>query len=484
MIELLSADNIFLLKCPESGQSRIRQSAVLSEIDLVQSVFDSKLFLQTFQVDSKEYFNLFELNMAINTYEDMYSRIRWGEIRNQILLFLLSFIAMAIYFIKDNYSIQFPEPYVNELVRNRLGSQGLFPLKDVNCIVTGSTSGLGKEISSELYRLGATVIMTARNNMKGKEIESEIKSEHPSSIGKLIIGTLDTSDLVSVKNFASWYQHKVGSLDFLINNAGINYINTPVDYLKNTSEPAISRDGFDLAFATNYFGHFLLTELLLPSLKDKGKVSTARIVNVASTFHGQVDGSYLRPGKNGEYPLAARADRFSKRSSDILHQRNIAYGNNKLAQVLHAKELQRILDINPSNRRIEIVSTCPGFTSTNIFKDDLLGNFIRARAFNAKAGALAPICSLFSSDVKGGEFVTNFYNFWASQSYSPALFKFLSFLGIRHIASLGLSLYILLYQGNSYGCQISESSPESHDSVLAKDLYNWSIKVLKEKKYL
>ena len=247
--------------------------------------------------------------------------------------------------------------------------------------------------------------------------------------------------MTSVKTFALWYKKTINTLDYLINNAGINYINTPIDYLKNVNINTNTNDGIDLAFATNYMGHFLLTELLLPNLKKRSSssVNIARIINVASTFHGQVDGSYLKPSTsininnnnddiNG-YPLAARGDIFSKRSSDIYHQRSIAYGNNKLAQLLHSKELQRILnnDTNTNIRRVEIISTCPGFTSTNIFKDDLLGNFIRSRAFNAKAGALAPICSIFASELKGGEFVTNFYNFWASQSYSSSLFTFLRY---------------------------------------------------------
>ena len=252
--------------------------------------------------------------------------------------------------------------------------------------------------------------------------------------------------MTSVKTFALWYKKTINTLDYLINNAGINYINTPIDYLKNVNISTNTNDGIDLAFATNYMGHFLLTELLLPNLKKRSSSSSsssssaniARIINVASTFHGQVDGSYLKPSTSitsdsnnnddiNRYPLAARGDIFSKRSSDIYHQRSIAYGNNKLAQLLHAKELQRILnnDTNTNTRRVEIISTCPGFTSTNIFKDDLLGNFIRSRAFNAKAGALAPICSMFASELKGSEFVTNFYNFWASQSYSSSLFTFL-----------------------------------------------------------
>ena len=96
--------------------------------------------------------------MVSNSYNDMYKRVRWGEIRAQILVFILSFMVMSIYFITDNYSIQYPTEYINELVTARFGgggsssigssSSGFSPLKDVHCLVTGATSGLGKEISS------------------------------------------------------------------------------------------------------------------------------------------------------------------------------------------------------------------------------------------------------------------------------------------------------------------------------------------------
>ena len=93
------------------------------------------------------------------------------------------------------------------------------------------------------------------------------------------------------------------------------------------------------AFATNFMGHFLLTELLLPLMR---ATPHARVVQVASSVHLQVSGEALRPPSSSEAPLAARSDIFTTR-----HWMD-SYGNSKLAQMLHTRELQAMLDQDDS----------------------------------------------------------------------------------------------------------------------------------------
>lgn len=144
-------------------------------------------------------------------------------------------------------------------------------------IVTGSTNGLGKSVSIELFRLGYDVILASRNATKCKHVQTEIANMNIQSKGRVICLNLDTSDFDSVRSFSEIIINTYQTVDILVNNAGIHY---GASILQNISH--MSAQGFDLSFATNYMGHFLLTELLLPRMESEG-----RIVNVASLYHYQ-----------------------------------------------------------------------------------------------------------------------------------------------------------------------------------------------------
>lgn len=103
----------------------------------------------------------------------------------------------------------------------------------------------------------------------------------------------------------------------------------PADGMPTPEAPLRSKQGFDKCFATNFLGHYLLTELLTPLLKTTGN---GRIVFVASSAHLQVGGKSLKCDSDTA-PEAARGDIYS--SSHWI----TAYGNSKLAQLLHMKTL-------------------------------------------------------------------------------------------------------------------------------------------------
>ena len=125
------------------------------------------------------------------------------------------------------------------------------------------------------------------------EIRKQYNDSVPAVVGRLEVGILDTSDLDSVASFAQHFLANHTQLHYLINNAGIHYISVDDGApMKNLSVPVVSPQGYDLAFATNYLGHFLLTELLLPLIAETSTFGA--VVNIASTFHYQSDGSMLK----------------------------------------------------------------------------------------------------------------------------------------------------------------------------------------------
>lgn len=136
-------------------------------------------------------------------------------------------------------------------------------------IVTGANSGLGYENTLSLAKKGAKVIMACRNLKKASAARENIESEVPGA--DLEVMEIDLSKLSSVRNFAKAYQSKYDRLDVLINNAGVMM----PPYSK-------TEDGFELQFAANYLGHFLLTGLLLDTIVN---TPDSRIVSLSSIAH-------------------------------------------------------------------------------------------------------------------------------------------------------------------------------------------------------
>lgn len=133
-------------------------------------------------------------------------------------------------------------------------------------VVTG-TGGLGLETALELARAGCEVTIAGRNPGKGVEAVAHIKDAVPGAA--IRFGKLDLTNLSSVATFAQQMENEIGSLDILINNAGVML----------TPKRQVTSDGFELQLGTNYLGHFALTARLKPLLS-KGK--DARVVSLSS----------------------------------------------------------------------------------------------------------------------------------------------------------------------------------------------------------
>ena len=138
----------------------------------------------------------------------------------------------------------------------------------ITTVITGATSGIGKVTALELAKKGHAIYMLVRNTTKGERVKQEITAA--SGNKNIYVVECDTSDLQSVRNAAAGLNSKLFAINILINNAGHAFL-----------EKEFTKDGFEMTFATNHLGHFLLTESLMPLLK-KGQ---ARIINVSSEAH-------------------------------------------------------------------------------------------------------------------------------------------------------------------------------------------------------
>src|ERR1700726_112555 len=184
-------------------------------------------------------------------------------------------------------------------------------LKGRTAVITGATGGLGYETALALAGAGAEVVLTGRNDVKGRNAIQRIRGEFPNT--KVSYETLDLASLASVAEFAKRFAAAHASLDLLVNNAGVMAL----------PKRQATADGFEMQFGTNYLGHYALTAQLLPLLR---RGNQPRVVNLSSLTHrrGAIDFDDLQ----GTWPYSPRK----------------AYSQSKLAMLMFALELQRRSD--------------------------------------------------------------------------------------------------------------------------------------------
>ncbi|XP_059304759.1 short-chain dehydrogenase TIC 32, chloroplastic-like [Lycium ferocissimum] len=284
----------------------------------------------------------------------------------------------------------------------------------LTAIVTGASSGIGAETARVLALRGVHVIMGVRNISAGKQVKEAIIRDVPEA--KIDALELDLSSLASVRNFASNYNSLGLPLNLLINNAGI--MATPF---------ALSKDKIELQFATNHVGKMpLLTNLLLDVMKRTACQSRkeGRIVNVSSRRHKFSYNEGIR---------------FNKINDQSGYNSLSAYGQSKLANVLHANELARRL--KDEGMEITANSLHPGAIATNLFRQhniisgivNVIGKHVMK---NVQQGAATTCYVALHPDVKGvsGKYYAN--------------------------------------------CNIAEASPLANDAGLAKRLWDFTMSLV------
>ena len=145
-------------------------------------------------------------------------------------------------------------------------------------LITGATDGLGRALATEFAAAGATLLIHGRDEARGKATISEI--EAATGNDKLQWVRADLSSLDEVRAMAPRVLDDCERLDVLVNNAGIGTV------LPGNGRRLESKDGYELRFAVNYLGGYLLTRSLLPLLE---RSAPARVVNVSSAGQAPID---------------------------------------------------------------------------------------------------------------------------------------------------------------------------------------------------
>ena len=198
-------------------------------------------------------------------------------------------------------------------------------------IVTGANSGVGLETTRQLVEQGGHVVMACRRPDAGEEVAKSFSGLK----GSYEVMKLDLADLQSVRDFAAAFLKKHDRLDGLACNAGMANL---------SRQPQYTKDGFEITMAVSYFGHFLLTELLLDVLK---KSAPSRMVIVSSVMHA---------GSEGNRPNIHLDDlNFKNRPATG------AYNEAKLAVILYAKKLAERLE----GTGVTTASVHPGWARSN-----------------------------------------------------------------------------------------------------------------------
>jgi NAD(P)-dependent dehydrogenase (short-subunit alcohol dehydrogenase family) len=257
-------------------------------------------------------------------------------------------------------------------------------LNGKTAVITGATGGLGYETALALAGAGAQVILTGRNEEKGRQALEKIRGKFPNA--SVSYQDLDLAKLASVADFVTRFAAAHASLDLLVNNAGVMAL----------PERQVTADGFEMQFGTNYLGHYALTARLLTLLRRGDK---PRVVNLSSLAHrsGKIDFDDLQ-GARSYNPWKA-------------------YCQSKLAMLMFALELQRRSDAagwglmsnaaHPGYARTDLIPNGPGASG-------LLWQVSKAlqlvASHSAAEGALPSLFAATSPEAKpGGYYGPNWF---------------------------------------------------------------------------
>jgi NAD(P)-dependent dehydrogenase (short-subunit alcohol dehydrogenase family) len=250
------------------------------------------------------------------------------------------------------------------------------PLNGKTAVITGATGGLGYETALALAGAGANVVLTGRNDAKGRQALQTIRSQFPNA--EIAYETLDLANLASVAEFATRYAAAHASLDLLVNNAGVMAL----------PQRQLTSDGFEMQLGINYLGHYALTAHLLPLLR---KGDQPRVVNLSSLAH--------RSG----------AINFGDLQSARSYSSWKAYCQSKLAMLMFALELQRRSDAagwglmsnaaHPGFARTDLIANGPGASGLLWHVSRLFQPYV---SHSAAEGALPTLFAATSPQAKAG----------------------------------------------------------------------------------
>ena len=229
-------------------------------------------------------------------------------------------------------------------------------------VLTGATSGIGKEVALQLLRSGHRVIANARDMIKADKVASELRKT--SGNDNLVFFTGDFSDLRSVNEFADHIKADYSSIDVLINNAGT--------WEMKFNE---TKDGIETNLQVNHLSPMLLTLQLLPLLE---RSQNGRIVNTSSGAHRRniIDLDDIEWRRKPYDGIAT-------------------YSQSKLFNLLFSLKLTRLLD----NTNITVNTVHPGYVRTSLF--DKMGQRDWSGVPDAAQGARSALYAALSPELEG-----------------------------------------------------------------------------------
>ncbi|CAB5395813.1 unnamed protein product [Rhizophagus irregularis] len=206
-------------------------------------------------------------------------------------------------------------------------------------ILTGATDGIGKDMARILAGFNPKrLVLPVRNKEKANDVLEYIKASNGHA-KNVEVWEMDLADLQSVKNFANKFIKEVGELHMLLNNAGVMSSNQVIK----------TKDNLEIQFQVNHLAPFLLTLLLLDTIKKSVSAELPGKITFTSSsahFNGEIDFDNLHLEKRSSYWNPVKGN----------------YANTKLMNVIVARELSRIVQ----NENIRTYSLHPGVISTNI----------------------------------------------------------------------------------------------------------------------
>ncbi len=240
-------------------------------------------------------------------------------------------------------------------------------LKGKTALVTGGTNGIGKMTARELARMGANVTIVSRSPEKCASTAEAIKAETGNPVEWI---AADLSTLAGIREAAATFEQRHTRLEILVNNAGALFVRRQVTV-----------DGYEMTMALNHLNYFLLTNLLLDTIKTS---APARIINVSSdaNMRGRID--------------------FEDLQGERHYNGMRAYSQSKLANVLFTYELARRL----AGTGVTVNAVHPGFVGTGFARNNgilynfgmgVLGKFIR----QPEKGAQTSVYLASSPEVEG-----------------------------------------------------------------------------------
>jgi len=239
-------------------------------------------------------------------------------------------------------------------------------------LITGGNAGIGKETAVALASMGARVVFTARDEARGSDARTEIRTRSGSD--EVEVMPLELARFASVRDFAKRWGDEHDQLDVRVNNAGL---------ILNSRRQ--TDDGYEMTFQVNHLGPFLLTQLLRDQLVAG---DDTRVVNVASDAHSS----------------ARRGLDFDDLQSTRHYRGFRVYGKTKLANILFTRELAR----RWADTGVTANAVHPGFVASSFGRDGDTGRFgallfplLKPFALSAEQGARTQVYVASAPELAG-----------------------------------------------------------------------------------